>query len=88
MLDTGAVDRGGLVTVHTCHACGWESRPPAGVEVVFHPCRASGRRERLAFDLPDREEETQEWARSVLGAELAAAVERRDPDALLREVEG
>ncbi|MFP3881708.1 MAG: hypothetical protein ACLFWH_05255 [Actinomycetota bacterium] len=31
----------------SCAACGWESRPPAGVEMVFHPCSATRTRRQL-----------------------------------------
>lgn len=40
--------------IHTCKLCGWETKAPAHVVQVWHPCRPAGRRIRLTpRPLPD-----------------------------------
>lgn len=80
------------VNVHRfeCSECGWLTVTPPGTDigVVFHPCQASGRRERSKPTfIRDRAEHTQDWARTLLGPALADSIEARDPDALLRKVD-
>jgi hypothetical protein len=74
------------VATLSCGHCGgrWLV-PKSGPGVLFHNCHQPRQPGIRSFD---REGDTQEWARSVLGDSLAESVERRDgAEALLRQLD-
>lgn len=70
-----------------CPHCSYRGTTSDQVAVLFHRC-SNMRATRPRWSTPTRDEETQEWARTLLGAELARSVEAKNPDVLLRPTEG
>lgn len=66
------------LNVHTCSHCGWETKAPDHVLLIFHPCQATKSRRRLKRRNPAlderRDAERTEWARRLLGP-VATSIE-------------
>lgn len=58
-----------------CPSCGWETKTPDHVLVVFHPCKPTGGRRRLRrVPMPEVENVTADELRSALWAGFESVV--------------